>query len=402
MKMKRWLFASGVSILLLTGGWGVYENATAASTEAAVGVIADRVLARGTVETKAGTADVRALVDGRALAVFVDTGDEVQKGQVLAELEGDAAAAELAQREAEMRALSASAGAIKEGARPEERAGLEAEARAARHEWELARRRAEQDEMIFQSGGISSSAHDASIDLEKVKHALLQEAESRLKLAHAGGRAADVAAAGERVHAAEAAARRTKSQLERTRLIAPIDGRVLVRRVDAGDTIVAATGMALFEIADIRRSEVRLEVEEPDAPRLSPGLFVEVKLAGSVIGHGKIVRLCPRLERRTIDADDARVRADGLVRSAWLEWDQGESPSLPIGQHLDALVALPPRHAAVMLPRGAVTVHDGMAVVRLPWALWSAEKRVELGAADAHNVEVRGLSAGTRVLLSAR
>jgi multidrug efflux pump subunit AcrA (membrane-fusion protein) len=354
------------------------------------------------VETKAGTAEVRALVDGRALAVFVETGDEVREGQVLAELEADAAAAEVAQREAEMRALSATAGAIKEGSRPEERAGLEAEVRAARHEWDLARRRAQQDEMIFQSGGISTSAHDASDDLEKVKRALLEEAESRLKLANAGGRAADVAAARERVRAAEAAARRTRRQLEHTRLVAPIDGRVLARRVDVGDTIVAATGMALFEIADVSRSEVRLEVEEPDAPRLSPGLSVEAHLSGQVVGHGKIVRLCPRLERRTIDADDARARADGLVRCAWLEWDVGQSPLLPIGQHLDASIALPPRHAAVLLPRGAVSVHDGMAVVRVPWAFWSAERRVELGAADGKSVEVRGLSAGTRVLLSAR
>jgi hypothetical protein len=118
-----------------------------------------------------------------------------------------------------------------------------------------------------------------------------------------------------------------------------------------------------------------------------------------VLGNARIAKLSARLERRTIDADDARVRAEGLVRAAWLEWTEREAPALALGQHLDGIVQLGSRQASALVPRSAVAVRDGRATVRVPFGPWASERDVELGAADDRNVEVRGIEAGTRVLL---
>ena len=400
MKHVRWLAVAALAAVSL-GTWS-YARTTAATAVVASGPIVDRIAVRGVVEAKDGIAKVRSLVDGRALRVLVRVGDEVRAGQLLAELESDTVSAELAQREAEKRAASANVGSVREGTRAEERAALVAEALAARHEWEYAKQRAELDERLFATGGLSASVRDLTVETEKVKRAQMDEAQSRARLAQAGGRAADVTAARERVQAAEAAASLARRWLDRTRLVSPIDGRVLVRRVDPGDTIViAALPPPLFEIADVSQTEVRIEIEELDAMRVTEGQTVKVTPPGGnpLLGTARIARLSPRLERRTIDADDARVRAEGLVRVAWLEWDPGKAPPLALGQHLDATVETALREARALVPRAAVSIKDGRATVRVPFGPWASDKLVELGAADERYVEVRGIEAGTRVLL---
>jgi multidrug efflux pump subunit AcrA (membrane-fusion protein) len=400
MKRVKWLALAALAAACL-GTWS-YARTTAATAVVARGPIVDLVAARGVVEAKNGIAKVRSLVDGRALRVLVRVGDEVRAGELLAELESDTVTAELAQREAEKRAASANVGSVREGVRAEERAALLAEAQAARHEWEYAKQRAEQDERLFATGGLSASVRDLTVETERVKRAQMDEAESRARLAQAGGRAADVTAARERVQAAEAAASLARRWLDRTRLVAPIDGRVLVRRADPGDTIViAALPPPLFEIADVSQTEVRIEIEEIDAMRVAEGQTVKVTPPGGkpVLGNARIARLSPRLERRTIDADDARVRAEGLVRIAWLEWEPGRVPALALGQHLDATVETASREATALVPRAAVSIKDGRATVRIPFGPWASDKTVELGAADERYVEVRGIEAGTRVLL---
>ncbi|MBV9945363.1 MAG: efflux RND transporter periplasmic adaptor subunit [Myxococcales bacterium] len=394
------IFVAIAAVALLFARLHASERRATAVVEG--GSIADRVVGRCVVDPKRGVAKVRSLVDARVLRVLARVGDEVDAGQLLAELDPSTFAAELALREAEKRAASASAGSVAEAARPEEQAALEAAAQAARAEAEYADQRAAEDERLFATGGLPSSARDASREQAKVKRALLEQAESRLRLARSGGRASEVLAARARASAAEAAERQAQQWLERTRLVSPIRGRVLVRRVDPGDTILNLPNAApLFEIADVTETEVRAEIEESEAPRLAPGQGVTVTMPGGapVVGHGRIDRMSPRLERRSIDADDARVRAEGLVRVAWLAWDGAEAPALALGQHLDCTIALGERAAAALVPRAAVRVRDGRATVEVPAGLWTSERVVELGAADESKVEVRGIDAGARVLL---
>jgi multidrug efflux pump subunit AcrA (membrane-fusion protein) len=186
-------------------------------------------------------------------------------------------------------------------------------------------------------------------------------------------------------------------------ITAPIAGSLLVRRIDVGDAVaVASQGgtQALFEIADTAKTEIRAELEERDATRVSVGLGVMLTTPGAsaVIGKGVIARVAARIERRTIGADDARVRADGAVRAVWISW-QGTPPRTALGQHLEAHVSLPPKSSATRVPRSAIIVREGRTVVETPLLLWSREVPVEVGVADEALAEVRGVAPGTRVFL---
>src|SRR5262249_53505680 len=62
------------------------------------------------------------------------------------------------------------------------------------------------------------------------------------------------------------------------RIVAPIDGVVIAKRVQSGETVDA--GAALVELADLSRVRVEAEVDEYDAGRVSVGAPVAVQAEG--------------------------------------------------------------------------------------------------------------------------
>lgn len=184
---------------------------------------------------------------------------------------------------------------------------------------------------------------------------------------------------------------------------APVAGVVLARRVDPGDSVaVAAVGAsgALFEIADTSKTEVRAEVEERDAARVTAGLAVQLTSpgGGEIVGKGVVARVAGTIERRTIGAQDGRIRADGAVRTVWITWE-GDGQRPPLGQNLEAVMVLPEGEPVTRLPRRAIVVRDGQTVVRARYLLWSRAMPVEVGADDGTLAEVRGVPEGTSVYL---
>lgn len=357
-----------------------------------------RIVARALVVAKDGLAEVRARVSGRVRAVHVRPGEAVAAGQLLAELEADDLERALEEAEAERAALEAAAESVAEGARPEERQALEAEVAAASAEVALAEDKETRDARLPTAvSDWQRSQAKWQVELAKAR---LAAADARLRLARQGGRATEVAAARARAAGAKARAERLRVQLTWTRLVAPVAGLVQARRLDPGDVVHPGPGPALFELADPAATELRVEVEESDAAGLSLGdqVTVTARGGGAALAVGRVSRLAPALERRTIGAEESRVRADACVRAAFVEWTDAR-PELPIGARLEAVVERAPREVAAALPRAAVVLRGGQALVRLPFGPLWRERAVDLGEADARFVEVRGLEAGARVLL---
>lgn len=188
---------------------------------------------------------------------------------------------------------------------------------------------------------------------------------------------------------------------------APIAGIVLARHAEAGDYALAAAHGAplpLFELADPKQTELRAEVEEVDAQKLALALPVSITASGLPprSTRGVITRIAARLERRVIGADDARVRADGMVRVAAIAW-QGAPPDWPLGTRAEAVIELAPTRAAARIPRTALAVHDGRTVVdrRTGFLAFTRETPVEVLRVDDAYAEIRGLAPGTEVLVRA-
>ena len=404
MKRRTLSLALGLLLLPLGGAvWALGDPCPGAGQTVAVAPAAlrPRVVARAVVSARDGLVEVRTRVSGTVRAVLVRPGEAVAAGQLLAELEAEDLQRALEEAEAEREALEAQARVVAEGARPEEREAAEADVAAARADMSLAEDREARETRLGRAEVTSDWERTQARSGVALAGARLAAAEARARLASAGGRPGEVEVARARAAAAAARVALLRAQLGWTRLVAPAAGVVQARRLDPGDVVHPGPGPALFELADPTRTELRVEVEERDAGALAAGQEVTVTARGGgpALATGRLVRLAPALERRTIGAEEARVRADASVRAGFVEWE-GPAPDLPIGLRLEAVIAGPPRQVAAAVPRAAVRLVHGQALVRTPFGPLWRDRRVDLGLADAQWVEVRGLVAGQAVLVS--
>ena len=178
-------------------------------------------------------------------------------------------------------------------------------------------------------------------------------------------------------------------------LRAPIAGVVVSRNAQVGDLVspLTPTMEPLFEIADTSRLELRIEIEERDAEAVSSGMTVHVGDATTTIA-----RLAPRIERRANPLDDIASRSSAEVRLAWASLPDGDQRIL--GEHVEVTMDSEVVHAAAMLPRAAITIRDGNAIVRVRDGMSVREVRVTLGAVDGENAEVEGVEPGAEVMLA--
>lgn len=338
--------ASGAIALLLLLAWRARSAAPSPSVTPPVagGAGRERIVAQAQVVPIDGIIEVRPLTAGRVLRVLVHPGDAVAARQLLAEIESDVQSAGVRQRRADLGAAKERLKLTELGPRPEEQEALTAAAEAAREEAELARDRWQRQRQLLEQRFVSEQAVIAAEHELRAAQARAQEAQRRASGAIAGGRPEEVRAAQEQVAAARASITEQEVALSRTRILAPIAGVVMTRNVNPGDIIGSdVTAPTLFRLVDPTRLEIRFEVEELLAPRLRVGLPVQFTLTGGrqAIGRGRVTRIAPQVEKRSIGADDARIRADSLVRPAWSDFSPAPGvESLPVNFRLEAWIEL--------------------------------------------------------------
>jgi len=255
------------------------------------GDVVSAVMATGTLRPVA-TVSVNAQTDGRITRVHADFNDPVRRDQPLAQI--DAALLEIAVEKSQADLESARAAldmhlatmdriaAALENARSDLRGSRASAELAGLHlrdaERELARRRAM---------GASISA----VEMERTESALEVAALNlRVAQAQADSRQAAVLQAEADVMAAraqlaslqaglrhrQAALREVQIELERSVIRAPVDGVVIWREAEVGQSAQGQTGMALFTIAqDLREMQVNAAIDEAAIGRIAVGQKVE-------------------------------------------------------------------------------------------------------------------------------
>lgn len=202
------------------------------------GDVAARVTATGTLSPVVQV-QVGSQVSGRIKALFADYNSEVKKGQVIATLEPQLFESAVAEAEARLQS-----------------------ARAALTRAEAVSKNA-------------SAQHDRATSL--VDSGLVAGADVDTALAERRSAEAGVVSARAEVTVARAALEQARVNLAYTTISSPIDGVVVSRSVDVGQTVAASmTAPVLFVLAeDLRKMEVHASVAESDVGRLKPGMKAE-------------------------------------------------------------------------------------------------------------------------------
>jgi len=225
------------------------------------GTVRTSVSANGTLQAVL-TVQVGSQVTGRVQSLHADFNSIVRKGQVIARIDPATFDATLVRARADLEDARAGVSTS--------RSAL-ANQKASREVAEIAvqdtRRVQGRNEELARSGVVSTRDLEAS-------EVALHDAEARLKQAEAqvSSAAAAIEQAEARVKQAEAQVKLAEVNLEYSVITSPVDGVVVSRNVDVGQTVAASLqAPTLFVIAnDLTRMQVVANVDEADIGQIGP------------------------------------------------------------------------------------------------------------------------------------
>lgn len=226
------------------------------------GTIANTVTASGTLKAII-TVDVGTQISGQIKQLLADFNTEVKANQVIARI--DPATFEAKVREIEADVATAKGNVLLMMARFD---SMLADTRQAKSVLELAKLDLARKKELLPSKAISQSVYDQAVSAHeqaeaKVQGLIAKEAEQKAQI--------EVAKA--QVMQKEATLAQRRIDLENTFIRSPVDGVVIARNVDVGQTVAASLqSPILFTIAqDLKRMQVEVNVDEADIGRIREG-----------------------------------------------------------------------------------------------------------------------------------
>jgi len=236
----------------------------------------DVIEASGTIE--ATTINVTAKVAGTIESLNVRSGDQVQKGQLLAVLSRNDLVAQKERDELSVIKAETALADLLSGARVQEHKEAQANVNIAQANY----RRAADDERrlkaLWESGAVSQLEYEkAQANLEIARNQLAA-AEARLSLLEEGSRAEVIKAAEIEVERNKAILKATEAMLADLQIVSPLDGVVASKNYEEGEYL--QVGSPLLTIVQADDLWVKVYIPTDDLPYITLGQKVQVSVTG--------------------------------------------------------------------------------------------------------------------------
>jgi len=220
------------------------------------------VVASGTLNAVT-TVQVGSQISGQIKEILADFNTPVKRDQVIARIDPASFALRVTQARADVDAAQ-SAVALQRSAQ----AAQQAELGRVRVNLAEARRDYERKKSLVEKNFLSPAELDKARTLLEATLEQLKAGEAQLRVNDA-----QIASALATVKQREALLKQAEVDLERTVIRAPVEGTVILRNVDAGQTVAASLqAPVLFTIAqDLRDMQVEAAIDEADVGRLRVG-----------------------------------------------------------------------------------------------------------------------------------
>ncbi len=351
------------------------------------GDLAKSVVATGKIEpiTKV---EVKSKASGIVKKLYVDYGDSVKKGQVLAELDRDEIQARVDQARAQLEASSASLN----GTRADlERAKVDAEG----PDVPLLKRAYERAQRMATDGVVSASALD---DAEKnYEMALNKQNVSKAQLVVLQ---AKIGQAQGQMSQDRANLKQLEEQLGYTTIESPLDGIVLSRDVEIGDAVssilvLGSTATLVMTLGDTSEVYVKGKVDESDIGKVYLGQPARIKVESfkDKTFTGKVTKISPMgVEKDNVTTFEVRVsinNPEGVLKAMMTA---------------NAEIILEEHKNVLQIPEGSIIYDkDKNASVEVPDTKAKEGKKkiaVNIGISNGAKTELlKGLKEGDQVVL---
>ena len=282
---------------------------------------ADGVFGTGTLEAK-NRVSISPHGTGQVVKLYADQGDEIRKGELLAELFADDIVQQLRIAEAEL-----------EVARETVRR-TEAELVSAKATLDLAESSHTRAEALFRNEVETESEYEKALGARDVARAAYDQAAVRKREAEL------------EVVRQEAQIGYWKTKLSETKLLAPFDGFVVRRNREAG--AVVNPGVSIMDVADGSEIWASVWVDETRFADIRPGQRATIELR-ALKGQtfGGVVR---RLARET-DRETREHLVDIALEHLPETWS--------LGERLEATIAVGPEEDRLAVPSATVRWKEG-------------------------------------------
>lgn len=271
------LLLGSLALLVLGAGywwWHGYKGKIKyISLPAGRGSIIDAINAAGMVEAVKSTGlDFKS--GGVIKEVFVETGDYVKAGQLLASLDPADLEAQVAQARASLESAQAKLQLLK--SEPLNTDVIQAETNVAQAQitYQSSEESLKRNQALFDSGSLTQADLNSSISSRDTAAVKLRQVQAALEALKSGSRPEDITAAQAQVDSARAQLQIAQNNLESAQLQAPWDGVISAiqsevgHRISSGSSDSSSTGYITLVSSELR---LRAQVNEADIGKIKIG-----------------------------------------------------------------------------------------------------------------------------------
>ncbi|HXL79851.1 MAG TPA: efflux RND transporter periplasmic adaptor subunit [Pyrinomonadaceae bacterium] len=324
--------------------------------------------------------DVAPQMAGKVVAVGVDMGSYVKRGQMIIRLDDVDAKLRVQQMQAQLDQMRASLRQAEEkiGVRPGQSFDLNKipEVGNAKVALDLAEKNLRRSEKLIESGDISRSLYDQ----QKAQRDQLREVyEGALSLGRQNYAAVMTARAN--VASAESQLNLARRNLSYAAVLSPIDGFVSERTADLGEYVSTTSKVAT--IVRINPLRVRIDIPEQAIPEISVGQSVSVTTSAWPDKNfsGRIARVSPNVTpaSRTLTVEAEVENSSGALKP---------------GQFATVRILQSRAQPAVLVPARAVRTEAGVSRVFVIKDGHAQARLVQLGQTEGDLVQIKNGIAG--------
>ena len=351
------------------------------------GDLAKSVVATGKV-TPIVKVEVKSKASGIVKKLFVEYGDRVKQGQLLAQLDKIEIEAQVEQSRAALEAADAN---LSSSQADYERAKVDAEG----PDVPMNKRAYERAQSMAKDGVVSASAlddaqkaYDMSVNKQNVAKAQVTVLKAKIAQAQA------------QVAQDRANLKQLEEQLSYTDIVSPMDGIVLSRDVEVGDAVssilvLGSSATLVMTIGDTSEVYVKGKVDESDIGKVYLGQPARIKVESfkDKTFVGKVTKISPMgVEKDNVTTFEVRVSINNP--GGELKAEMTANAEIILDEHKNVL----------QIPEGAIMYDkDKKASVEIPDPKAKDGKRklpVEIGISNGAKTELlKGLKEGDQVVL---
>lgn len=253
-------------------------------------------------------------VSGMVQKLYIEEGQRVKKGEVLAELEAIDYRADMARANAVLAGSREKLLELENGSRPEEIQRAKAELSEAQENVTQLKSNWDRNKLLFEKRALPEQEFETARSLYQAGLQKVEGLRQTLALLTEGPRAEVIAAARAELAQAQADAEKTAWRLENTVIRAPVSGTILKKSAEEGNIvnpIAFNISASICEMADLSELEVELSIQERDISRVYKGQACEVRADAwpKRVYRGVVSRLMPIADRAK-GAIPVRVKLD--------------------------------------------------------------------------------------------